>query len=75
MMTARHRCPGRCGKSLPIWLDICRDCDRRDTDTLALTAGARWPSPCGVCGHAVAPGRIADGSDLCSYCDDRKARL
>lgn len=68
---SRHRCPGRCGRSLPIWLDICRDCGRRDADVMTLTAGARQVSLCRSCGHAVAPGRTANGHDLCSHCEGK----
>lgn len=68
---SRHRCPGRCGKSLPIWLDICRECARRDADVITLTAGARRPSLCLSCGHAVAPGLTASGGHLCSNCEGK----
>lgn len=66
---ARQRCAGRCGKSLPMWLDICRDCAKRDDDVMALTAGGRAPAACAACGRAVAPGRTCRGLALCSHCE------
>lgn len=69
-MTARHRCPGRCGRSLAIHVDICTGCARRDADLIARIPGPRRPTPCVSCGHAVAPGRTADGKTMCDYCEN-----
>lgn len=65
-----HRCPGRCGRSLSIHVDICKECARRD-DTLMASpfSPSRAPADCTACGRAVAPGRSSQGLTTCSHCE------